>query len=66
MKKIKSLLIVLFVGACVMSSCSLNDTSVEAQKSGSSGRTLEILLAANENVYKGETKEFIDSLFEQP
>ena len=50
MKKIKSLLIVLFVGACVMSSCSLNDTSVEAQKSGSSGRTLEIMLLATEKV----------------
>ena len=66
MKKIKSLLIVLFVGACVMSSCSLNDTSVEAQKSGSSGRTLEIMLVATEKVYSGETRDFIDSLFEQP
>lgn len=49
----------------IFASCSINDTK-ESQKPGSSGMTLEILLVANENIYTGETKDFIDSLFKQP
>jgi hypothetical protein len=59
------LLMATLITLSIFSSCSFNDPQMP-QKAGSSGRTLEILLAANENVYKGETKEFIDSLFEQP
>ena len=50
---------------CILASCSINDTK-ESQMPGSSGMTLEILLVTNENIYSGQTKDFIDSLFKQP
>ena len=60
-KVILSLLASIFI----ITSCSLNSTQ-ESQKPGSSGSTLEVLFVANENVYSGSTKEFVDSLFKQP
>lgn len=60
-KVILSLLASIFI----ITSCSLNSTD-EIQKPSSAGKTLEVLLVANENVYKGSVKELTDSLFGQP
>ncbi len=49
----------------LITSCSLNSPQ-ENQKPGSAGKTLEVLLVANENVYNGSVKELVDSLFGQP
>lgn len=38
-------------------------TSVEVQKKGSSGKTLELLVVADKAVYQGEVKDLIDSLY---
>lgn len=41
----------------------------DAQKSGkpaSSGKTLEVLVVADANIYTGATKDLVDSLFRQP
>lgn len=40
--------------------------SDEPQKKGSSGKTLELLVVANDNVYIGDTKALVDSLFKRP
>ena len=37
-----------------------------SQKKGSSGKTLEMLLVADRDVYAGDTKQLIDSIFRQP
>lgn len=37
-----------------------------ANKRGSSGKTLEVLLVANESVYSGDTKRVVDSIFRSP
>lgn len=41
-------------------------SSAEPQKKGSSGKTLEMLVVANKDVYAGDTKLLIDSLFSHP
>lgn len=38
----------------------------DGQKKGSSGKTLELMLAVDRNVYTGATQELMDSLFRQP
>ncbi|MBR3724956.1 MAG: DUF4837 family protein [Bacteroidales bacterium] len=43
-----------------------NNPSDEPQKKGSSGKTLEMMIVADKNVYTGETKQLIDSLFGRP
>lgn len=50
-------LMALFVSACT------NSNNGEVQKKGSSGKTLEMLIVANQNIYTGDTKKLIDSLF---
>ena len=63
MKKI----VLLFVAVCMLAACnnSINEND-ESQKRGSSGKTLELLVVADQDVYRGETKELIDSLFGRP
>ena len=63
MKKI----VLLFVAVCMLAACnnSINEND-EPQKRGSSGKTLELLVVADQDVYRGETKELIDSLFGRP
>lgn len=53
---------------CIVLLCACNGKQENnlPTKKGSSGKTLEILLVADENVYKGETKLLIDSLFGRP
>lgn len=36
------------------------------QKKGSSGKTLELLVVADENIYTGDTKVLLDSIFSSP
>ncbi len=50
--------------ALAVCGCSHNNKSEqEPQKKGSSGKTLELLIVANDNVYVGDTKELVDSIF---
>ena len=60
MKKI----FVMLVAVCLLWSC---NNSINAQddtnKRGSSGKTLELLVVADPDVYRGDTKELVDSLF---
>lgn len=61
MKRIAFLLMaVSMLAACI------NPSSDEPKKRGSSGKTLELLVAADPDVYRGDTKELIDSLFGRP
>ena len=52
---------------CLLWSCnnSINEHD-DSQKRGSSGKTLELLVVADQDVYRGDTKELIDSLFGRP
>lgn len=61
MKKI----LILTCIAALICSCSQNPTD-DNQKKGSSGKTLELLVVADKDIYCGETKELIDSLFGRP
>lgn len=56
-----SLLVIVFL----LSACGPNGHS-DPQKKGSSGKTLEMLLVADRNVYCGDTKTLVDSLFRRP
>ena len=51
--------------ALTLTACHSN-TSEPPQKKGSSGKTLELMIVADKDVYRGETKELIDSLFGRP
>lgn len=58
-------LVLLFVAAMMLAACA-NPSSDEPQKRGSSGKTLELLVVADPDVYCGDTKELVDSLFGRP
>lgn len=60
MKKLFPLILVL--AATVFGACH-NEAFDPSQKKGSSGKTLELMVVADRNVYYGETKELIDSIF---
>lgn len=49
--------------ALVLCSCNGKNKNEEPQKKGSSGKTLELLLVADKNVYTSDTKVLIDSIF---
>lgn len=51
--------------ALLCASCNQKQSG-EIQKKGSSGKTLEMLVVADRDVYVGETKALIDSLFGRP
>lgn len=55
-----ALVSVLMLAACTQSS------SDAVMKKGSSGKTLEMMIVGDKNVYCGETKQLIDSLFASP
>lgn len=57
--------VLLALVALLISACT-NTPNGEVQKKGSSGKTLEMLIVANQNVYAGDTKALIDSLFNCP
>jgi hypothetical protein len=61
MKKIA----LLFMAVGLLAAC-FNPSSDEPKKRGSSGKTLELLVVADPDVYCGDTKELIDSLFGRP
>lgn len=42
------------------------NTTLAEQKKGSSGKTLELLVVADPNVFTGDTKALIDSIFSSP
>lgn len=56
---------VVFVLACVALFASCGG-AVSTGKPGSSGKTLELLLVANNNVYSSTTKMIVDSIFTTP
>ncbi len=60
----KSILIALAV--LVLAACSNSKSNEEPEKKGSSGKTLELLIVANQDVYCGDTKALTDSLFKRP
>lgn len=47
-------------------SCTNGGNPDEVQKKGSSGKTLELLVVADNDIYTGDTKELIDSIFASP
>ncbi len=51
--------------AVMVAACGGNEKK-ELEKKGSSGKTLEILLVADHEVYNGDVKDLIDSLFRGP
>lgn len=58
-RRILPLLLVVLLVAC-------SGKEQKIEKKGSSGKTLEMLIVADRNVYSGETKSIIDSLFKAP
>lgn len=52
--------------SCLLMVAACGRQTAESQKKGSSGKTLEVLLVADKNIYNGDTKELIDSLFRRP
>lgn len=56
----------LLMAVMLVCSCGNRQDSNTAQKKGSSGKTLELLVVANEDVYTGDTKVLIDSIFASP
>lgn len=61
----KRILLVAIAAALVLVSCHSRENEALMKKS-SSGKTCEILLAADDNVYYGEMKALIDSVFCSP
>ena len=59
--------ILLFIASAAMLFCACQPAAPDApQKKGSSGKTLELMIVASKDVYRGETKDFVDSLFGRP
>ena len=58
---------IILAAVCLLWSCnnSINEHD-GSQKRGSSGKTLELLVVADQDVYRGDTKELVDSLFGRP
>lgn len=56
----------LLLATVALCACNQQKPTDEPQKKGSSGKTLEMLVVANKDVYRGSTKELIDSLFNRP
>lgn len=65
-KSFIGVLSLLLVTALLVSSCGNGKDPNTVQKKGSSGKTLELLVVANEDVYTGDTKALIDSIFSSP
>ena len=59
---------IFFMAALLLTfyACNNSDSKTVPPKKGSSGKTLELMVVANKDVYVGETKEFIDSMFGSP
>lgn len=59
--------ILLFIASAAMLFCACQPAAPDApQKKGSSGKTLELMIVSSKDVYRGETKDFVDSLFGRP
>lgn len=56
----------LLMTVLLVCSCGNGKDPNVVQKKGSSGKTLELLVVANEDVYTGDTKILIDSIFASP
>lgn len=65
MKQPRCFLFALLGVTLLMAACG-GSSSPQDQKKGSSGKTLELMIAADSKVYSGSTLELIDSLFQQP
>lgn len=55
-------IVFLLLAVGLLTAC-INTNSDEPKKRGSSGKTLELLVVADPEVYRGDTKELVDSLF---
>lgn len=56
----------LFLALLLFAACNNNTKSPADMKKNSAGQTLEILVIADPNVYSGETRQLIDSIFGRP
>lgn len=65
MKKTLVTLLMVVMGTALLCSC-MGNQEKHVGKKGSSGKTLEMILVANKDVYTGDTKQLIDSLFCHP
>lgn len=65
MKKTLVSIVMVVLGVILFGSCE-NKTAEPMQKKGSCGKTLEMLLVADRDVYCGNTKQLIDTLFTHP
>ena len=63
--KLSRMAMLLAVAAMLVAGCNSPETKALTKKS-SSGKTQEVLLAANKGLYTGATKELIDSIFRAP
>ena len=54
-------IVFLLLAVGLLTAC-INTNSDEPKKRGSSGKTLELLVVADPEVYRGDTKELVDSL----
>ena len=61
----KKMLPLMLLVALTLTACNPK-SSEPPQKKGSSGKTLELMIVADKDVYRGETKALIDSLFGRP
>lgn len=61
----KRIVMVAVAATMLLTSCHSRENEALMKKS-SSGKTCEVLLAANKSVYYGETKALIDSIFREP
>ncbi len=65
-KSFFGVLSLLLMTVLLVCSCGSGKDPDTVQKKGSSGKTLELLIVANEDVYVGDTKTLLDSIFASP
>lgn len=58
--------LILLLSILFIASCGNPKKEGQPDKKGSSGKTLEVLLVADKDIYRGDTKQLVDSLFCSP
>lgn len=57
----------LLIGLVALTLCGCKNAPTDGpEKKGSSGKTLEMMIVADKNVYNGDIKDLVDSLFKRP
>ena len=65
MNQHRFLFVVAVCMALMLAACN-GSASDKSSKKGSSGKTLELMVAIDRNVYEGATRDLLDSIFRQP